>query len=40
MRRLLKPVFALIFSLTAVLAQAGALDAISSGDASAGVKDR
>ena len=39
MRRLLKPVFALIFSLTAVLAQAGALDAISSGDASAGVKE-
>lgn len=39
MRRLLKPVFALIFSLTAALAQAGALDAISSGDASAGVKE-
>lgn len=39
MRRLLKPVFALIFSLSAALAQAGALDAISSGDASAGVKE-
>ena len=39
MRRLLKPVFALLFSLTAALAQAGALDAISSGDASAGVKE-
>ena len=39
MRRLLKPVFALIFSLTAALARAGALDAISSGDASAGVKE-
>lgn len=39
MRRLLKPVFALIFSLTTALAQAGALDAISSGDASAGVKE-
>lgn len=39
MRRLLKPAFALLFSLTAALAQAGALDAISSGDASAGVKE-
>ena len=39
MRRLLKPVFVLIFSLAAALAQAGALDAISSGDASAGVKE-
>lgn len=39
MRRLFKPVFALIFSLSAALAQAGALDAISSGDASAGVKE-
>uniref|UniRef100_Q478X2 DUF4197 domain-containing protein n=1 Tax=Dechloromonas aromatica (strain RCB) TaxID=159087 RepID=Q478X2_DECAR len=39
MRRLLKPVFALIFSLSAALAQAGALDAISSGDASASVKE-
>lgn len=39
MRRLLKPVFALIFTLTAALAQAGALDAISAGDASAGVKE-
>ncbi|MBS1140817.1 MAG: hypothetical protein H6R13_2270 [Proteobacteria bacterium] len=39
MRRLLKPVFALMLSLSAVLAQAGALDAISSGDASAGVKE-
>ena len=39
MRRLLKPVFALMLSLSAVLAQAGALDAISTGDASAGVKE-
>jgi hypothetical protein len=39
MRHLLKPVFALMLSLSAVLAQAGALDAISSGDASAGVKE-
>jgi len=39
MRRLIKLVFALFFTLTAALAQAGALDAISSGDASAGVKE-
>jgi Protein of unknown function (DUF4197) len=39
MRHLMKPVFALFFTLTAALAQAGALDAISSGDASAGVKE-
>lgn len=38
MRRLLNPVFALFLALLAGLAQAGALDAISSGDASAGVK--
>ena len=39
MRRLLKPAFAVLFALTAGLAQAGGLDAISSGDASAGVKE-
>jgi len=39
MRRLLKPAFAVLFALTAGLAQAGALDAISNGDASAGVKE-
>jgi len=39
MRRLLNPAFALFFTLSAALAQAGALDAISSGDASAGVKE-
>lgn len=39
MRRLLKPVFVLFMSLAATLAQAGALDAISTGDASAGVKE-
>ena len=39
MHRLLKPAFALFFTLTAALAQAGALDAISNGDASAGVKE-
>ena len=39
MRRLLKPVFVLALSLAATLAQAGALDAISTGDASAGVKE-
>jgi hypothetical protein len=39
MRRLLQPVFVLLFSLVATLAQAGALDAISTGDASAGVKE-
>jgi len=32
-------IFALFFALTAPLAQAGALDAISTGDASAGVKE-
>ena len=39
MHRLLKPVFVLALSLAATLAQAGALDAISTGDASAGVKE-
>ena len=39
MRRLLKPAIALFFTLSATLAQAGALDAISAGDASAGVKE-
>ena len=39
MRRLLQPVFVLFLSFFAALAQAGALDAISSGDASAGVKE-
>lgn len=39
MRRLLKPVFVLFLGLAASLAQAGALDAISTGDASAGVKE-
>ncbi len=39
MRRLLQPVFVLFLSLFAALAQAGALDAISTGDASAGVKE-
>jgi hypothetical protein len=39
MRRLLKPAFVVLFALTAGLAQAGGLDAISSGDASAGVKE-
>jgi len=39
MRRLLQPVFVLLFSLAAALAQAGTLDAISTGDASAGVKE-
>jgi len=39
MRRLIKLVFAVFFMLIAALAQAGALDAISSGDASAGVKE-
>ena len=39
MRRLLKPVFVLFLSVAATLAQAGALDAISTGDASAGVKE-
>ncbi len=39
MRRLLQTVFALFFMLTASLALAGGLDAISTGDASAGVKE-
>jgi len=39
MRHLLQPVFVLLFSLVAALAQAGTLDAISTGDASAGVKE-
>lgn len=39
MRSLLKPAFALFFALTAGLVQAGGLDAISSVDASAGVKE-
>ncbi len=39
MHRLLKPVFVLALGLAATLAQAGALDAISTGDASAGVKE-
>jgi len=36
---MLKPVFALFFGLTVALAHAGGLDAISSGDAAAGVKE-
>jgi len=39
MRRQLNSIFALFLLLTAALAQAGALDAISTGDASAGVKE-
>lgn len=39
MKKLLAPVFALFLMLTAAVAQAGALDAISAGDASAGVKE-
>lgn len=39
MRRLLQPVFVLVLSLATTLVQAGALDAISTGDASAGVKE-
>src|SRR5574343_189800 len=39
MSRLLKAVFALCLGLAASLAQAGGLDAISTGDASAGVKE-
>lgn len=39
MRRLLNPVFALCLMLTVGLAQAAGLDAISTGDASAGVKE-
>lgn len=38
MRLFSKPVFAFILALTAAIAQAGTLDAISSADASAGVK--
>ncbi|HLO64005.1 MAG TPA: DUF4197 family protein, partial [Azonexus sp.] len=39
MRRWLKPLLVLVLGLAACLAQAGALDAISTGDASAGVKE-
>ncbi len=39
MKRLFAPIFALSLALGATLAQAGALDAISTGDASAGVKE-
>lgn len=39
MRPFLKPIFALVLTLTAAIAQAGGLDAISTGDASAGVKE-
>lgn len=39
MRRLQKSVFGLFFGLTVALAHAGGLDAISSGDAAAGVKE-
>ena len=39
MRRLLAPLFALFLLLTAGLVQAAGLDAISTGDASAGVKE-
>ena len=39
MRCLLQPVFVLVLSLATTLVQAGALDAISTGDASAGVKE-
>lgn len=39
MKRLLAPVFALFLALTATSALAGGLDAISTGDASAGVKE-
>ena len=39
MKRLFAPVFALFLALTAAAAHAGALDAISTGDASAGVKE-
>jgi hypothetical protein len=39
MRRLLNPVLGLFLALLVGLAQAGALDAISTGDASAGVKE-
>ncbi len=39
MRHLKNSVFSLFFALTAAIAQAGPLDAISNGDASAGVKE-
>ncbi len=39
MKRMFKPLVALAFSLLTTLAQAGGLDAISTGDASAGVKE-
>ncbi|MDP3538498.1 MAG: DUF4197 domain-containing protein [Azonexus sp.] len=39
MKQLLAPVFALFLTLTAAVALAGPLDAISAGDASAGVKE-
>ena len=39
MKQLLAPVFALFLTLTAAVVQAGPLDAISAGDASAGVKE-
>lgn len=39
MKRLLAPILALFLALGATLAQAGSLDAISTGDASAGVKE-
>jgi hypothetical protein len=39
MNRLPKSIFALFFGLTVALAHAGGLDAISSGDAAAGVKE-
>ena len=39
MRPFLKPVFALVLTLTAAIVQAAGLDAISTGDASAGVKE-
>lgn len=39
MRPFLKPVFAFVLMLTAAIAQAAGLDAISTGDASAGVKE-
>jgi hypothetical protein len=39
MKRMFKPVVVLAFSLLTTLAQAGGLDAISTGDASAGVKE-
>jgi hypothetical protein len=39
MLKLRPTIFALFFSLTAILAQAAGLDAISTGDASAGVKE-